>query len=139
MCKTLGKQIQDGLAAEGLRRLQEHAKTMTAKIEEGFRSEQQARQQAQSEMMKGFKDEKNARQEEMKSLNIGSGSTRCGGVGSPSTLARPQLLPPSTVKYSFQGRCNLKAGSLSTKSVVFRTHGQRGHEFRQRSTKKSAE
>ena len=120
--------MQDGFAAEGLRRLQEHAKTMTAKMEEGFGSEQQTGKQAQSEMMKGLKDEENARQEEMKSLKIGSGSTRCGGVGSSGTLTRPRLLPSNTVKYSFQGRCNLKAGSLTTKSVVFRTLGQRGQD-----------
>ena len=92
--QNLGKQMQDGFAAESLRRHEDYRnmqKTMTAKMEEGFRSEQQARQQAPSEMMKGLTDEENARQEEMKSLNIGSGSTACSGVGSSGTLARPRL------------------------------------------------
>ena len=60
--QSLGKQMQDGFAAEGLRRQEDYwnvRKTMTAKMEEGFRIEQQARQLAQSEMTKGLKDEEN--------------------------------------------------------------------------------
>ena len=107
--QSLGKQMQDGFAAESLRRQEDYRnmeKTMTAKMEEGFRSEQQARQLAQSEMMKGLKDEENARQEEMKSLKIGSGSTVYSGVGSSGIFARSRLLPPGTLKFSFQGRWN---------------------------------
>ena len=63
--QNLGKQMQDGLAAEIIRRQEDHKKkekTMTAKMEEGSRSERQATQLAQNEILKGLKNEENARQ-----------------------------------------------------------------------------
>ena len=104
---------------------------MSDKMEEGVRSEQQAIQQAQNEIMKGLKNEENAKQmvhkdlavlkEEMKNLKMGSGSTVCSeastgvGLGASGTFARPPALPPDTMKFSFQGRWNSKAGSLMKK------------------------
>ena len=105
--QNLGKQMQDGFAAERHRRQEDNRnreKTMTAKMEEGFRSEQQARQLTHSEILKGLKNEENARQmvrkdhevlkEEMKNLKMGSGSTVFSeastgvGLGSSGTFGR---------------------------------------------------
>ena len=77
LCQTirnLGKQMQEGFAAERTRRQQdfdiesqkrrddynEMERTMTAKMEEGLRNEQQSRQQAQEEIMNGLKNQENA-------------------------------------------------------------------------------
>ena len=105
--QSLGKQMQDGSAAERIRRQEDYknmVETMSGKMEEGFRSEQQARQQAQNEIMEGLKNEENARQlvqqdlavmkEENKNLEMGSGSTVCSeastgvGLGALGTLPR---------------------------------------------------
>ena len=63
--QNLVKQMQDGFAAEIIRRQEDHKKkekTMTAKMEEGSRTERQATQLAQNEILKGLKNEENARQ-----------------------------------------------------------------------------
>ena len=59
--QSLGKQMQDGFAAERIRRKEDYKnmeEMMSAKMQEGFRSEQQARRQAQNEIMKGLKNER---------------------------------------------------------------------------------
>ena len=106
-----GKQMQDGVAAERIRRKEDHKnmeEMMSAKMEEGFKGEPQARQQAENEMLKGLKNEESARllvqrdlavmKEETKNLKMGRGSTVCSeastgvGLGASGTFARPPTL-----------------------------------------------
>ena len=115
LCQTvqnLGKQMQEGFAAERTRR-QEDFETesqkrrddnnkmeqkMTAKMEDGFKGEKMARQQAQDEIKQMAKKDLDAFKEEMKSLQRRSGSTVCSeastgvGLGGSGTFARPPTL-----------------------------------------------
>ena len=96
-----GKQMLEGFATESLRRQEDHKKmekTMTAKMEGGFKSEQLARQQAPNEIKQMVNKDLDALKEEMKSRQMGSGSTVCGeastgaGLGVSSTFGRPPAL-----------------------------------------------
>ena len=115
LCQTvqnLGKQMQEGFAAERTRR-QEDIETesqkrrddyngmeqkMTAKMEDGFKGEKMARQQAQDEIKQMVKKDLDAFKEEMKSLHRKSGCTVCSeastgvGLGGSGTFARPPTL-----------------------------------------------
>ena len=73
--------MQEGFAAERTRRQEDSEtaskmeQTMTAKMEDGFKGEPMARQQAQDEITQMVKKDLDAFKEEMKSLQMGSGST----------------------------------------------------------------
>ena len=114
--QNLGKQMQDGFAAERIKRQGDYGnteETMSAKMEEGFR------QQAQNERMKGLKNEEIARQfvqrdlavmkEEIKNLMMASLSAVCSEagtglrLGASGTFARPPALAYIPRKMEFKG------------------------------------